>query len=288
MAQWYYTIGNDRFGPFEEAAFRQMARERRVPADSFVWNETMSAWEPVSSIPGLLAGTPAGGAAQAAIPLTYATPTRGMPALMQAGIHSIPGLAEDVGPFQKIAGSFQGPRGNWTAPVYASPLAFYLLKISRQQQYQFGGLLGILIASAVNKADDIRTCKIRELSPAAATAIDPRGKRGDYDVIVLPMAAIHRTQYGRWSSILEVFAGYDRFGLVTNIFGKGKVRRFLAENGWYLNQDLSPTAAQIHGEGLNRAFGEKPKRRMSAVIKVALILLGVIIGMAVLAAVFSK
>lgn len=295
MAEWYYALEGNRQGPFEDAAFRQMVRRGEVPPHGLVWNEAMPDWLPASEVPGLLTAAPMGipavgrsVAVQPAIPLTYATPPNPGFQAMSPGIWSIPKLAEDSGPFLKVAGSFRGPRGNWTGPVFASPMAFYLLKVTRQQQSHVGGLIGILIAAAAGKTDDIRTCKVSELSPIVAVQLDPKGKRKDFDVIVLPMAAARSLQYGKISSILHVSVGPDKFGLVTSIFGKAKRRQFLTDNGWSLNQDLIPTIGQIHGDGLNRPFGEKPRRAMSPIIKMAMIVFGVIVIMVIIAAFASK
>ena len=209
VAQWYYVVADRQQGPFEEAVFRQMVQQGHVAPASLVWNESMDDWKPASLVPGLVAPVPVAAVSVAPvagspISLTYATPPVAGWAPVPVGIATIPGLANDAGPFLKIAGTFQGPRGNWTGPVYASPQAFYLLKVSRQQNYHWGGLIGIMIAAAAGKSDDIRTCKVCEVSAAAAAQLDRKGNKQDYDVIVLPMAAIRSVTYGKISSILHV------------------------------------------------------------------------------------
>ena len=45
------------------------------------------------------------------------------------------------------------------------------------------------------------------------------------------------------------------------LFRKGKAKRFLAEHGWDLNQELIPTAGPIHGFGFGRYPGGPGPRR---------------------------
>jgi hypothetical protein len=130
-----------------------------------------------------------------------------------------------------------------------------LLKRSQHKNYYGGGLIGALIAAAMTAADDTRTCCVGELPPAVRAQLDPKGKRLDRDVIVLPREAVRLLKPGAINSVFHVHVAYEKVTVDTSLFRKGKIKRFLAENGWYLNQELIPTAAPIHGFGFGRYPG---------------------------------
>jgi uncharacterized membrane protein len=58
--QWFYIHDGQRFGPIEEPALYQLAREGGLAPDDLVWNPTMGQdWKPAATVPDLFAAPPA-------------------------------------------------------------------------------------------------------------------------------------------------------------------------------------------------------------------------------------
>jgi hypothetical protein len=74
--------------------------------------------------------------------------------------------------------------------------------------------------------------------------------------------------------VIAVDCGTERFSLTTNFF-KGKIRQSFTDAGWPLNEQMTPTAAPLHGKGFNRPEGMPAPKTMSTAKRVLLILLGV-------------
>lgn len=47
--QWYYAIGDQRHGPVEQAEFDRLVAGGTITADTLVWRQGMSAWQPRSA-----------------------------------------------------------------------------------------------------------------------------------------------------------------------------------------------------------------------------------------------
>jgi len=56
--EWYYAIGNDRFGPVPLAEVQQRIGVGELGATSLVWKEGMPDWAPLSSVPELATALP--------------------------------------------------------------------------------------------------------------------------------------------------------------------------------------------------------------------------------------
>jgi len=141
--QWFYIRNEERFGPVEESALFQLAREDKLSPGDLVWNPSMGEqWKPASSIPDLFAApaivqpSPSGG-----------TPNR---ILMERAIQSLSGQwALAVGAtlfYQVVMTSVQ-------MLPYIGPIFLFLimgsflfgwnrffLKIARRETADIGGL----------------------------------------------------------------------------------------------------------------------------------------------------
>lgn len=53
---WYYLIGQERFGPVAEPILRQLWREGRIDATTLVWCKEMRDWQPIGELPDLQRG----------------------------------------------------------------------------------------------------------------------------------------------------------------------------------------------------------------------------------------
>jgi hypothetical protein len=302
----------------DEEQVRQMVTDRRLAPEDLAWREGMAEWAPVRTIPDLAPHAPGPYAQPAAAgpfgpmagafgqaPAPYAPPAvpvapagmvaqaaYGAPAFSQpgptlsyatpAGLAPTPvvrpTLVNDEGPFLYVGRTFHTGRARWSGTAIVSPHAFYLLKRSQHRNYYGGGLVGALIAAAMTTADDTRTCQVGELPPAVRTELDPKGKRLDRDAIVLPREAVRLLKPGAINSVFHIHAGYDKVIVDTSLFRKGKIKRFLTENGWYLNQEVIPSAAPIHGFGFGRHAGDPgPRKGGMSGAAVALLVLGIIL-----------
>lgn len=327
MSQWFCAVGGQQSGPMDEAQVRQLMADRRLGSEDLAWREGMAQWSPVRTIAELAPHLPAPYAPPAVAgpfvpmpgawgqaPAPYAPPAvpLGPPGMVAQAAHGAPGFAppgptlsyatpaglapmpvarptlpNDEGPFIYVGGRFHTGRARWSGKSIASPQAFYLLKASQQQNYHGGGLIGALIVAAMSQADDTRTCYVGELPPAVRAELDPKGKRLDRDVIVLPRQAIRLLKPAVINNVFHVYAGYEKITVDAGLFRKGKVKRFLAEHGWDLNQELIPTVAPIHGFGFGRYPGGPGPRRggltgFSAALLIIVVLF--IIGIAIASA----
>jgi hypothetical protein len=240
MAQWRCRINGRETGPFGDDELRAKAAAGEIKPTDQIYNPASSRWEPASRLRGLFA--PPAVAPQA-------VDDRGLPPALRL-------VADDVGPFLKVAGSYSfSATDQWSGAVYASPVAFYLVKGLKQSAGRQFGIIGMALAAAMDKPDDLRSCRLSELPEAVREQLQTWTKR-DFDVIVLPKAAIHRvstTWYGR----IRIDCGENRFNLTSTVFTAGRNRRFLRENGWRLNQEMEVTSAPVHGVAVGRG-GDDP------------------------------
>jgi hypothetical protein len=280
MAEWFYVSGGQQTGPVSEAQLRQMIGGGALGPDDLVWSAGMPKWVAARALPAFVAPrmaapvagsmaspAPAGGAP---VQLAYASP------VPEGAI----AIEHDEGPFMKIGGQFSVPGGKWTGMTIASPRAFYMLKGSRQSSataYHLGGIAGALIQQAFASDDDVRTCTVGELPEPVRLMLDRKGKKVAKDAIVLPRDAINHVKVGSFNNVLTVRLDPDKFSLNRGLFSGKKIRRFLSENGWTLDQELAPTAAPMHGRGLGRTFEEMQKRKPSTLKRVALATFGIML-----------
>ena len=282
MPHWFYVSNGQQNGPVDEAHLRQLIATGAVGPDDLVWAEGMPQWVAVRAAPHL-AAAPAGAMAVGApgggepMQLSYASPVDQAPVAIE----------HDEGPFMKIGGQFSVPGGKWTGMTIASPKVLYMLKGSKQASataYHLGGLAGALIQQAFAKDDDVRTCTVGELPEPVRMMLDRKGKKAAKDAIVLPRAAINHVKVGSFNNVLTVRLDPDKFTLNRGLFSGKKIRRFLGENGWTLDQELTPTAAAMHGRGLGRTFEEMEKRKPNTVKRVAMATFGILLIIAVIVA----
>ncbi|MDB5330054.1 MAG: hypothetical protein JWP03_1205 [Phycisphaerales bacterium] len=287
MAVWYYSIDGAQSGPCEEAQVKALVGSGKIKADDLVWKEGTADWVPAGTVVELRSATrlaplpvapiPVGAPVIAAaavhgqpIQLTYAAPT----------VADIPVIGHDEGPFLKLGKIFSVPGGRWTGMAIVSSRAVYLMKVSKAQSgaaYGAGGLAGMLLAQAFSKVDDVRTCSMADLPHPIRVALDPKDKRGKCDVIVLPKDAVSRVKKGSINNLIAFHLGADRFSVTTSLFSGGKIKRFMTESGWVLNQDLTPTADPIHGVGLGREFHEMGTQGPGTAKRVIYAIVGVLL-----------
>jgi len=198
------------------------------------------------------------------------------PGLMPSPLAAVP---DDHGPFLVLGQSFFVPGGYWHGPAVASPLAIYLIKLHGDGRgyFEFRTFGGFLEQSLAPRPDDIRTCAIQDLPSNLRRTLDPSNESRTADVIVLPKAAIRRLEAGWFNNTINIYLGEEIFLIRRPIFGRSKIRTFLAANGWVLDRDVSPTAEPIHGNHLGRTLEEVLQANQSARAMVILIAVGMAI-----------
>lgn len=81
-------------------------------------------------------------------------------------------------------------------------------------------------------------------------------------MIILPRDAVSRVTLRVWYGLMKVTVGDDGFTIYPPTFSRRRTIKFLAENGWVLNQDLNPIAPPIHAAGYRRQPGTTGGRSM--------------------------
>lgn len=156
-------------------------------------------------------------------------------------------IAHDAGPFIRLGRQFKCNKVAWVGPTIASPLAVYMLKVSRLQSHGGGGLAGALIAAAMQGADDgISTCTFIDLPTGVQNQLDMKRKHQACQVVIIPKATVNRVKSSKFNNALTLNVGTDRFALVTGILSIFRIPRQLQEMGWQLNTDLTPVAGPVH------------------------------------------
>jgi hypothetical protein len=235
---------------------QSLVQSGQVQPDTMVWEEGTPQWIVAQQSAQLFPGmAPAGAGAS--------------PALM----------TDDPGPFVKFGNLFsRAGTGQYAGTIVASPNAFYLLRLRRNNAAAgaAGGLVGIMIASALKTEDDSRTCSVTELAPTVREQLDPKGKNLERDVIILPRTAVSLIETS-WLTGFKVTCGPDKFTLSPRTFKAKATKQFLTENGWKINEPMQPTSPPIHGSNFNRHAGAAPKKKMGVLARVGLILLAIVI-----------
>jgi len=234
MAQWRCRINGRETGPFSDEQLRAKAAAGELKPSDKVYNAANGQWQPAIRLRGLF------------------TPSAVAPALDPAGAPpALSVVAGDVGPFLKVAASYSfSANDRWGGAVYAAPMAFYLVKAHRHSLGHHFGLIGIALWAAMERPDDLRSCRISELPEPVRGQLTGWFK-ADHDVIVLPKSAIHYIDR-TWSGRLRIDCGQDRFHLSRPFFRSGRVKRFLEENSWVLNHRMDVTSAPVHGRSVGR------------------------------------
>jgi len=240
VAEWRLRINGADRGPVDDDTMRAMAARGEIKSSDLVWNPASKQWENAERLRGLF-------------------PTPAKPRSVGGGANGASGaaaaVADDYGPFRQVTLSFVLSNGKrWAGGAYASPHAFYLVKYEPARVHGAGGLLGAALQAAMEKFDDVRSCRLSELPEAVREACNIAGVKRDLDVIVIPKAAVSRVTFGFTG--LKVTCGDDTFKMTPTIFTRGKTRRFITENGWQLDTDLMPTIAPVHGDGMGRSDAE--------------------------------
>jgi hypothetical protein len=265
MARWYHIRDGQQQGPYEDPDFRARLRQGEVRPKDYVWREGMAEWLQAHALPELLddlpipvAGTVAPLPGGPPLTLAYAVP---------AGATRQP-LPQDEGPFLKVGksysiltGGFAIKNSRWVGATIVSPHAFYLLK--RRHPLSFGGTFGVTRQSLFDPHRDTRTCGITELPESVRHVFEPRGRKMNIDVIVLPRETVRRVKAG-WNNLVTIYCGNERFTISRSIFRGGAIRRFLREGGWPVGQEVTPTAEPIHGKGFGLNTEQREVRRSRA------------------------
>jgi hypothetical protein len=279
MPDWFVHSNGQQQGPLSAQQMSQMIRAGAIAESDLAWREGMPQWDVVGAIPEL-----AGAATTATA--TTATATAGdIAALPPLGPVSI---ADDPGPFRTIGSQFSINGKAWAGRSVFSPDAVYLLKTRKVSQAGLhGGVAGALLAAAFTSEDDTRTCDITDLPPAVRAQLDPKAKRKSGDVVIVRKGAVSYVKVPRVNNVVTFTVAGERMKVNTGAFAVGRAGRFLAENGWALNQELQPTEAPIHGQGFGRDPAT-PKKRPGALKRVlyviiAIALVALVIGIRILA-----
>jgi TM2 domain-containing membrane protein YozV len=53
-SRWYYVWNNERHGPIDEAALKELLRGGRLGANDYVWHEAMPDWQEAQRVPSLV------------------------------------------------------------------------------------------------------------------------------------------------------------------------------------------------------------------------------------------
>jgi hypothetical protein len=266
MGRWFYTVAGQQRGPVELQNMQSLVASGQILPDTFVWEEGMPQWIPAQQAPQLF---------QASAPPLI--PISAPPAPMQ--------MTDDAGPFVRMGNTFSRTgAGRYIGNVVASPNAFYILKLRRNNSnsYHVGGLVGMLVATAFQSEDDSRSCSLGELPMAVRSELDPKSKYAEKDVIVLPRGAVSLVKASSWTGI-KVECGPDTFNLTPRAFKGKSTREFLTSNGWKLNEPMMPTMAAIHGSNFNRPAGFVPSKKKGVMARLALILLAIVIAIILIA-----
>ena len=258
MADWYYTVGDERLGPVSGSQLRQLATAGTVTPHTLVWTEGAADWAPAAKVKGLFPAVAPGlvaaavgdqGHLAAGGTLRYAS--AGTIAETAAPAPFAPPPPDD-GPFHRLGRNFRVGKQRWVGKAIVSPRAIYLWKVSRPNAgaYGMGGLVGVALAVAAAKADDLtRSCDITELPDAVRRQLDPKLKRTKGDVVILNRDALSLVKTSRWTNSVTPFVGAERFPITCGMFGLGKGRAFMRDHGWTLDLTVQPTAAPTHARG---------------------------------------
>lgn len=264
MPDWFVHSNGQQQGPFPAQQLAQMIRNGAVLESDLAWREGMPQWSAVGEIPEFAAAIGAGG-----VPGVAALPP----------LASIT-IADDPGPFRRVGSQFTVSGKQWVGRSVASPQAVYLLKTRRLNQGgAYGGLAGALLSAAFTGADDdTRTCDITELPQSVRAQFDPKGKRKSGDVVIIRKAAVSYVKAPRVNAVITLTVAGEPIKVNTGAFGAGRNGRFLAENGWALNQPLQPTEAPIHGPGFGRAPGQmQPQQGPSVLRRVMYVIIAIVL-----------
>ena len=238
MAEWRLRIDGADRGPVDDEQLLAMAAKGEIKPSGLIWNPATNRWEKADRLRGLFPAP--------AIKPGNAGPRAATASAAPAAV------ADDDGPFRRVTLQYRLGNGNrWAAGAYVSPVAFYFVKSEPARAHGTGGVLGAVLQAAMEKFDDVRSCKLSELHETVRDAI---GDKRNLDVVVVPKAAVSRVTFG--FSGLKVTCGDDTFTMTPTIFTRGRTRRFLADNGWQLDIDLTPTMDPVHGESLGRTEDE--------------------------------
>lgn len=271
MSQWFYNLNNQQVGPIDQGQLQGLLSSGRIPWSTPVWCDGMPQWAVASAVPELAA-------AGAAVPAGAAVAMATMPTTLAYEAHTdvahSQGVTDDPGPFVPCGKQMHLGKERWVGVTFVTPRAFYLVKKSRmasQTGYAVGGLVGALVASAVQSDEQTRTCEVGELPQSIQAQIDPKGKLAKKDIVVLPREAITMVKISRFTG-LKVQVGADKFTMVPGMFAFGRVRGELEKMGWPLGVEMTPTINAPVSRGLRPGAKRKPMW-----LKVLYILIAIII-----------
>jgi hypothetical protein len=306
MAKYYCQASGQKRGPMGTSELRQLAQRGVLRPDDPVWEENTTKKFPAKTVKGLFSPIsssppapikppPAPAKPPAPTIMPVAPPPISPPPVPElapiaapdapiAAPIAAPSLRDDPGPIFKVGRRFSyKPGGAWMGGVYASPMALYLVKSGKSRNHYGGGLAGGLIAmAAAGNLDDTRTCFVAELPASVRAIADRKGKLQAKDAIILPREAISFVKVPGFNSLLTVDCGSEQFKLSTSLF-KSKLRNFLTETGWKLNEPMTPTAPPIHGRGYGRTEATPPPKPMPLAKRILLIFLAIILIIGVIA-----
>ena len=263
MAEWWCMIGGSRRGPFGDEQLRAMAQAGQIAPTDLLWNPSASRWDKANRLRGLFP------------PQVIAAATT-----VVGGAVDAPSVAaQDVGPFLKLNDRFCTGGAWWAGPAVASPQAFYLVKtgVASGPGALAGGALGVLLARAFARRDDVRSCSLDELPADVRRELDPQGRFAGSDVVVLPKAAISKVELSGWRGCITVHCGGQRFTVAMERTVVANARGLLAEIGWTLDAELTPSAQPIHSNGYGRRPGEKSPHHAGPWARLAYALAAVVV-----------
>jgi hypothetical protein len=144
----------------------------------------------------------------------------------------------DAGPFLRIGSTFMIDESDWHGRSSASPEAVYLMKLGTRRsaaaRMAHGSAVGAIVSAVRDdlRRDSLSTGPLQSMPQAVREELDPDGRHGESDVVVIPKSVVTRVKVGPINNVVVIETPDLRFKLSTGIFGMGKVRRFFQSHGY--------------------------------------------------------
>lgn len=233
---WYIMVGEQTYGPYEAGDLQPMIDAGQLTGQHYVWQDGMAEWQQAGST----------------LDLAPLFPTSQGAVMRRA-------IGQDHGPCRQIGFQSKFSGATWNGPVLASTKALYIVKGHKGTHGNEKAMtapeklvMEALINAVSNSKEDLRTCRVSDFPDAIKNTMDEPREYTRCDAIVIPKAAVTEVRIGAINNIMAFFVGTERFGVVTQLFGKGKYKKFLTDRGWPVNRKVAAAAPAIHGEGFQR------------------------------------
>lgn len=84
--EWYYAKNGQQLGPVSQETLIELYRGGTIQGTDLVWNETMSEWAPLGTVPGLAVPPPVLSASPASPPLQTSAAPAGGPVVLTSSL----------------------------------------------------------------------------------------------------------------------------------------------------------------------------------------------------------